>query len=87
MNDLDPIEWFHGVYEKLRPITERKFVVRPHPNHVVHMEDRIKEFPEDVEVVIGQKYFNGDEKSITDSTFKKQSPIVMLLSRTIQLLG
>ena len=62
MNDLDPIEWFHGVYEKLRPITDRKFIVRPHPNHVVHMEDRMSEFPEDVEVVIGQKYFNGDEK-------------------------
>ena len=62
MNALDPIEWFHGVYEKLRPITDRKFIVRPHPNHVVHMEDRMSEFPEDVEVVIGQKYFNGDEK-------------------------
>ena len=62
MNELDPIEWFHGVYEKLRPATDRKFIVRPHPNHVVHIENRMKEFPEDVEVVIGQKYFNGDEK-------------------------
>ncbi len=62
MNELDPIEWFKGVYQKLRPITSRKFIVRPHPNHVVHMENRMSEFPDDVEVVIGQKYFKGDEK-------------------------
>jgi hypothetical protein len=62
MNNLDPIEWFHGVYEKLRPITDRKFIVRPHPNHVVNIEERMSEFPDDVEVVIGQKYFQGDEK-------------------------
>jgi len=71
MNDLDPIEWFHGVYEKLRPITDRKFIVRPHPNHVVHMEDRMSEFPEDVEVVIGQKYFNGDEKKYYRFNFQE----------------
>ena len=62
MNELDPIDWFHSVYEKLRPITDRKFIVRPHPNHVVNIEERISEFPEDVEVHIGQKYFKGDEK-------------------------
>jgi len=62
MDDLDPIEWFHKVYEKLRPITDRKFIVRPHPNHVVNIEERMSEFPEDVEVHIGQKYFQGDEK-------------------------
>ena len=62
MNELDPVEWFNGVYEKLRPITDRKFIVRPHPNHVVNIEQRRKEFPEDVEVHIGQKYFQGDEK-------------------------
>ena len=62
MNELDPIDWFKGVYDKLRPITDRKFIVRPHPNHVVAMENRMKEFPEDVEVHIGQKYFQGDEK-------------------------
>ena len=62
MNELDPIDWFHKVYDKLRPITDRKFIVRPHPNHVVAMENRLKEFPEDVEVHIGQKYFQGDEK-------------------------
>ena len=71
MNDLDPIEWFHGVYEKLRPITDRKFIVRPHPNHVVHMEDRMSEFPEDVEVIIGQKYFNGDEKKYYRFNFQE----------------
>ncbi len=62
MNELDPIDWFHKVYDKLRPITDRKFIVRPHPNHVVAMENRLNEFPEDVEVHIGQKYFKGDEK-------------------------
>ena len=62
MNELDPIDWFKSVYDKLRPITDRKFIVRPHPNHVVAMENRMKEFPEDVEVHIGQKYFQGDEK-------------------------
>ena len=62
MNELDPIKWFNGVYEKLRPITDRKFIVRPHPNHVVNIEERMSEFPEDVEVHIGQKYFQGDEK-------------------------
>jgi len=62
MNELDPIDWFHKVYDKLRPITDRKFIVRPHPNHVVAMENRLNEFPEDVEVHIGQKYFQGDEK-------------------------
>jgi len=62
MNELDPIDWFNSVYKTLRPLTKRKFIVRPHPNHVVAMENRIKEFPKDVEVHIGQKYFNGDEK-------------------------
>ena len=62
MNELDPIDWFKGVYDKLRPITDRKFIVRPHPNHVVAIENRLSEFPEDVEVHIGQKYFQGDEK-------------------------
>ena len=62
MNELDPITWFNDVYKKLRPLTERKFIVRPHPNHVVAMEQRMAEFPSDVEVVIGQKFFAGDEK-------------------------
>jgi hypothetical protein len=62
MNELDPIDWFMDVYKKLRPLTNRKFIVRPHPNHVVAMENRMEEFPKDVQVVIGQKFFQGDEK-------------------------
>jgi len=71
MNQLDPIKWFHDVYKKLRPLTKRKFIVRPHPNHVVHMEERMKEFPEDVEVIIGQKYFHGDEKKYYRFNFQE----------------
>jgi hypothetical protein len=62
MNELDPIEWFKDVYKTLRPLTKRKFIVRPHPNHVAAMESRIAEFPADVEVAIGQKHFMGDDK-------------------------
>ena len=45
MNELDPIEWFKGVYDKLRPATDRPFLIRPHPNHMAHIEERINEFP------------------------------------------
>ena len=31
MNELDPIDWFNSVYNKLRPMTNRKFIARPHP--------------------------------------------------------
>ena len=62
MNELNPVDWFLDVYKKLRPLTKRKFIVRPHPNHVAAMENRIEEFPADVQVVIGQKFFKGDEK-------------------------
>jgi len=62
MNELDPIEWFNGVYEKLRPITDRKFIVRPHPNNVASIDDRRKEFPDDIELQFTQKHFAGDEK-------------------------
>jgi hypothetical protein len=62
MNELDPIVWFKDVYKILRPLTNRKFVVRPHPNHVAAIESRISEFPNDVDVAIGQKFFQGDEK-------------------------
>ena len=71
MNQLDPIEWFHDVYKKLRPLTKRKFIVRPHPNHVVHIEERMSEFPDDVEVVIGQKFFTGDEKKFYRFNFQE----------------
>ena len=63
MNELDPIEWFNGVYEKLRPATDRKFIVRPHPNHVASIVDRIKELPDDIELQYTQKHFSGDEKA------------------------
>ena len=62
MNELDPIEWFNGVYKKLRPITNRKFIVRPHPNHVANIDARRKELPNDVEIQFTQKHFAGDEK-------------------------
>ena len=63
MDELDPIQWFRDVYKILRPLTKRKFLVRPHPNHVAAMENRINEFPKDgVEIIIGQKFFKGDEK-------------------------
>jgi len=62
MNELDPIDWFNGVYKILRPLTTRKFIVRPHPNHVALIEQRKNEFPTDVQVAIGRKFFQGDEK-------------------------
>jgi len=62
MNELDPITWFNDVYKKLRPLTKRKFLVRPHPNHMAAMDERKNEFPKDCEVIIGQKFFAGDEK-------------------------
>ena len=62
MNELDPIDWFIDVYKKIRPLTKRKFIVRPHPNHSVAIENRRNELPEDIELYIGQKYFKGDEK-------------------------
>ena len=72
MNELDPIEWFKDVYKKIRPLTKRKFIVRPHPNHVAAMEKRMDEFPKDgVEVVIGQKFFSGDEKKYYRFDFQK----------------
>ena len=62
MNELDPIEWFNNVYKKLRPLTKRKFIVRPHPNHVASIDSRRGELPNDVEIQFTQKHFSGDEK-------------------------
>ena len=73
MNELDPIHWFLNVYKILRPLTKRKFIVRPHPNHVVAMENRMGEFPDDVEVVIGQNISTAKKKNIIDSISRKQS--------------
>jgi len=62
MNNLDPIEWFNDVYKKLRPLTKRKFIARPHPNHAKSMFDRKSEFPSDVELMIPPMHFSGAEK-------------------------
>ena len=62
MNELDPIDWFNDVYKKLRPLTKRKFIVRPHPNNVSNILERSKELPEDIELQYTQKNFVGDEK-------------------------
>jgi len=71
MNELDPVDWFKDVYNKLRPLTSRKFLVRPHPNHVVAMEQRKNEFPSDVELIIGQKFFTGDNKKYYRFNFQE----------------
>ena len=62
MDELDPIDWFNNVYKKLRPITKRKFIVRPHPNNVSNILERRKELPADIELQYTQKNFVGDEK-------------------------
>jgi hypothetical protein len=71
MNELDPIDWFNDVYKKLRPLTKRKFLVRPHPNHMAAIDNRKEEFPKDVEVIIGQKFFSGDEKKYYRFNFQE----------------
>ena len=62
MNELDPIDWFNSVYDKLRPMTDRKFIARPHPNNVSNILERKNELPDDVEIQYTQKHFVGDEK-------------------------
>lgn len=71
MNELDPIDWFMGVYEKLRPITERKFLIRPHPNHMAQMINRKNEFPEDCELLEGKAHWVGDEKKYYRFNFQE----------------
>jgi hypothetical protein len=71
MNELDPIDWFNDVYKKLRPLTKRKFLIRPHPNHMAAMENRKNEFPKDCELIIGPKFFTGDEKKYYRFDFQK----------------
>ena len=70
MNELDPIEWFNGVYEKLRPATDRPFIVRPHPNHVASIDARKGDLPDDVELQFTQKHFSGDEKKFYRFNFQ-----------------
>ena len=62
MNELDPVDWFNSVYNKLRPMTDRKFIARPHPNNVSNILERKNELPDDVEIQYTQKHFVGDEK-------------------------
>ena len=62
MNELDPIDWFNDVYRRLRPLTKRKFIVRPHPNNVSNILQRSNELPNDIELQYTQKNFVGDEK-------------------------
>ena len=62
MNELDPIDWFNKVYKQLRPLTKRKFIARPHPNHADSMYNKKGDFPSDVEFDIPMRHFTGDEK-------------------------
>jgi hypothetical protein len=71
MNELDPIEWFKKVYDKIRPLTNRKFLVRPHPNHLAAIQQRQNEFPKDVELIInGPTVFTGDDKKFYRFNFQ-----------------
>ena len=71
MNELDPIKWFNDVYKILRPLTNRDFLVRPHPNHMAAMETRKNEFPKDVKLIIGPTSFAGDSKKFYRFDFQK----------------
>jgi len=71
MDELDPIDWFMGVYEKLRPATSRKFLIRPHPNHMAQMIKRKNEFPEDCELLEGKSHWVGDEKKYYRFNFQE----------------
>ena len=71
MNELDPIKWFNNVYKILRPLTNREFLVRPHPNHMAAMETRKDEFPKDVKLMLGPKTFVGDSKKFYRFDFQK----------------
>ena len=71
MNELDPIKWFNDVYKILRPLTNREFLVRPHPNHMAAMETRKDEFPKDVKLILGPKTFVGDSKKFYRFDFQK----------------
>jgi len=62
MDELDPIDWFKDVYNKIRPLTKRKFLIRPHPNHMAQMIKRKNEFPNDCELIEGKSHWVGDEK-------------------------
>ena len=44
------------------PNTKRKFLIRPHPNHMAQMIKRKNEFPNDCELIEGKSHWVGDEK-------------------------
>ena len=71
MNELDPVTWFHNVYDKIRPLTKRQFLIRPHPNHMAQMIERKKEFPEDCKLIEGKAHWVGDEKKYYRFNFQE----------------
>lgn len=71
MDELDPVDWFMRVYEKIRPATDRKFLIRPHPNHMAQMIKRKNEFPADCELLEGKSHFVGDEKKYYRFNFQE----------------
>jgi len=62
MNELDPIKWLNDVYNKIRPLTNRPLMARPHPNHMAQMIKRKNELPKDVELLSGPTSWSGDNK-------------------------
>ena len=83
MNELDPIDWFNDVYKKLRPLTDRKFIVRPHPNNVSNLIERRNELPNDIELQYTKKHFVGDTTR-TKSIILAASKVVVDESSTSQ---
>tara|TARA_B100000927_G_scaffold18379_1_gene14156 strand:- start:618 stop:1529 length:912 start_codon:yes stop_codon:yes gene_type:complete len=71
MNELDPVTWFQNVYDKIRPLTKRQFLIRPHPNHMAQMIERKKEFPEDCKLIEGKAHWVGDEKKYYRFNFQE----------------
>lgn len=71
MNELDPIDWFRDVYKRIRHLTDRKFQIRPHPNHMAAIEQRRAELPSDCELVMGPKFFTGDAKKYYRFNFQE----------------
>jgi hypothetical protein len=71
MDELDPIDWFMDVYKKLRPATDRQFLIRPHPNHMAQMIKRKNEFPEDCKLLEGKSHWIGDEKKYYRFNFQE----------------
>jgi len=71
MNELNPIDWFLDVYKKIRPLTKRKFIARPHPNNTEAIHNAKDRFPADVEIDMPQMHFVGDQKKNYRFHFQK----------------